>query len=110
MSLNPTDPSAEPARAVSMNNERIRVGSVEELNDRFVSASSRPTLVVGSRSVRRDGQLFGLGGLDWLLTDGRQVVTLTTAEDELLPDLPVVRAAWPVTKSIVAPARGEVAA
>lgn len=110
MSLNTTDLSAGPARAVSTNDGRVRVGSVEELNALYGNAGPSRTLAVGGRHETRAGQLFCLGGLDWLLSDGPLVAVLTTGEDEVLPDLPVVRAAWPVAKSFVAAAGIGVAA
>jgi hypothetical protein len=71
------------------------VRSVRELNDWYVASADGRSLAVSSRTERRDGQLWGLGGLDWMLCIGSVTVRTVSAEDEVLPDLPVVRAGWP---------------
>lgn len=72
----------------------VEARSIDEFNAWF---ERRPgaTLTVSSRQERRNGQLFGLGGLDWSLYAPGVTVTLTTAECEVLPDLPVVLAMYP---------------
>lgn len=72
----------------------VQVSSIHEFN---AWHERRPgsTLAVRGRYERRGGQLFGLGGLDWELCAPGVVVTLTTGEGEVLPDLPVVLATMP---------------
>jgi hypothetical protein len=92
----PIDPRASLALAVPTNFRRtIAAADITELNRFFVAAGPLATLATTGRYERRNGQLFGLGGRDWHLTAGPLVVVLTTseAEDDALPDLPVVRAA-----------------
>lgn len=71
----------------------VVAADIAELNAYFVAAGPLRTLATAGRYERRDGQLFGLGGLDWHLTAGPLTVILTTLEDEVLPALPVVHAA-----------------
>jgi hypothetical protein len=73
----------------------IEVGSIAEFNEYYLAARPGRTLAVGGRYEVRDGRQFALGGLHWFLTDSTRVVSTVTAEDEVLPDLPVVRAGFP---------------
>jgi hypothetical protein len=71
----------------------ITVGTIHELNQHY--ARGKCSLAISSRTEMRDGQLFGLGGLDWLLVTPAACYETVTAEYEALPDLPVVRDGWP---------------
>ncbi|WP_327066765.1 hypothetical protein [Kitasatospora sp. NBC_01302] len=74
----------------------VTVGTLYDLNEQYLASRTHRGLSVGSRSeVREDGQRFGLGGLDWMLVTPTAVYKVVTAEDEVLPDLPVVRDGWP---------------
>ena len=78
---------------------RVEARSIEEFNAWFERRSGA-SVSVGGRQERRGGQLFGLGGLDWLLTASGVVVTLTTGEGEVLPGLPVVLAMMPERRPV----------
>lgn len=74
----------------------VTVGTLYDLNRQYLaSVSTHRGLSVGSRSVVRDGQRFGLGGLRWRLVTDDAVFETVTAEDDVLPDVPVVRDGWP---------------
>jgi hypothetical protein len=75
----------------------IAVGSIHDLNDHFEQHRREATLAVTTRHETRGGQRFGLGGLAWTLRVRELSLTVTTetAEGEVLPDLPVVRAGYP---------------
>ena len=71
----------------------VSAQSIEELNAWYTRRTM--TGSVSGRNEYRNGQWFGLGGLDWMLTAPGVVVTLTTSEGEKLPALPVVLALRP---------------
>lgn len=84
-------------------NGTVTVASLADLNDWYATFRSGLSLAVGGRyETRADGKLYGLGGLSWHLSwrtlpgiPAGLLVMAQTAEDEVLPDLPVVRAGWP---------------
>jgi hypothetical protein len=91
----------------------ITVHSIDEFNAWYERHTYGSTLVVGGRYETRGGQMFCLGGLSWglhikAIVGGPLTVSLDTAEDETLPDLPVVRAGFPY--DLGRNARGAVAA
>ncbi|PBC71520.1 hypothetical protein BX265_6130 [Streptomyces sp. TLI_235] len=79
----------------------VHVDTVAELDAWFGWFGIGSSMSVGSRQEERDGQLWGLGGLDWTLRlyrlpgIGGLTVRLTTGEGEELPDCPAVRRGWP---------------
>ena len=80
--------------------QRVIASSIEEFNSWYEKHTYGSTLAVGGRYETRNGQMFCLGGLSWSLhikaiEGGPVTVTLDTAEDETLPDLPVVRVGFP---------------
>lgn len=79
---------------------RVEARSIEEFNAWYEGRRYGSSIAVSGRYETRDGQLFGLGGLDWTLCASDVMVTLTTAEDEVLPDLPVVLAVFPERRAV----------
>lgn len=96
-----------PAGAITLSADghlaTLSVPSVRDLNAWYTALDGRAGVTVTSRSEERDGQRWGLGGLDWSVGLGRVPgllgvwlqVTAVSAELEQLPDLPVVRAGFP---------------
>lgn len=82
-------------------NGEVSVESIVDLNEWFSLFRTAAGLTTASRCEIRNGQLFGLGGLDWQLLVrnvpgvGTVTVRAVTGEHEWLPDLPVVRAGFP---------------
>ncbi|GAB2696901.1 hypothetical protein [Kitasatospora kifunensis] len=72
----------------------VTVGTLYDLNERYLAAA-KCSLAVSSRTEIRDGIRFGLGGLNWRVSTPDASYEVVTGEDEVLPDLPVVRAGWP---------------
>jgi hypothetical protein len=96
MTANFSDPASAIAPLVALPHRRhVSVDSITFLNDFWEQAGPGRSLAVSSRHEFRNGQYWGLGGLDWAVVTAGLVVTATTGEDEELPDLPVVRAGWP---------------
>lgn len=78
----------------------ITVDSITTLNTWYERFRCGSTIAVGGRYETRNGQLVGLGGLSWALhikawPGGPLTVSVDTADGEVLPDLPVVRAMFP---------------
>jgi hypothetical protein len=109
--LNPASPGAK-ANLISLMtamglpgvigaNGEVTVDAIADLNEWFSQFRTAAGLATASRCEIRNGQLFGLGGLDWQLLVrnvpgvGSVTVRAVTGEREWLPDLPVVRAGFP---------------
>jgi hypothetical protein len=78
----------------------VEARSVEEFNAWYERRRDGSSMSVASRQENRGGQWFGLGGLDWTLCASGVVVTLSTAERVVLPDLPVVLAVFPERRAV----------
>lgn len=86
-----------PKTTQTSDGSNVAVGSIHDFNAHFEEHGPEATLAVTGRSEIRAGRRFGLGGLAWTLRVRELSLTVTavTAEGEVLPDLPVVRAGYP---------------